>query len=112
MTTTQRLHPYFLDQTQSNLRELKNENHFLKDYIHRLNAESSAYQATHPPKALKKEMNVSSFEYGQIENRLSRLRGIDYERKVNSFERFAKERNESVNEYCGHHSLFFHRLHH
>lgn len=48
----------FLGQNQSNLRELKNENHFLKDYIHRLNAASSEYQATHPPKSLKKEMNV------------------------------------------------------
>jgi len=48
----------YLGQNQSNLRELKNENHFLKDYIHRLNAASSEYQTTHPPKTLKKEMNV------------------------------------------------------
>ncbi len=48
----------FSGQNQSNLRELKNENHFLKDYIHRLNAASSEYQTMHPPKTLKKEMSV------------------------------------------------------
>jgi hypothetical protein len=48
----------FSGQNQSSVRELKNENHFLKDYIHRLNAASSEYQTIHPPKTLKKEMNV------------------------------------------------------
>jgi hypothetical protein len=48
----------YIGQNQSNLRELKNENHFLKDYIHRLNAASSEYQTTHQPKTLKKEINV------------------------------------------------------
>ena len=47
-----------LGQNQSNIRELKNENQFLKDYIHRLNAASSEYQTTHPPKELKKGMKV------------------------------------------------------
>ncbi|CAF0777451.1 unnamed protein product [Adineta ricciae] len=47
---------YTQSQNQSSLRELKEENHFLKDYIHRLNAASSDYQATHPPKSSKKEM--------------------------------------------------------
>ena len=42
-------------QNQSSVRELKNENHFLKDYIHRLNAASSEYQTLHPPTALKKD---------------------------------------------------------
>jgi len=49
---------FYLGQNQSSLRELKNENHFLKDYIHRLNAASSEYQTTHPPKTLKKDMHV------------------------------------------------------
>ncbi|CAF2815027.1 unnamed protein product [Rotaria sp. Silwood2] len=48
---------YAQSQNQSNIQELKKENHFLKDYIHRLNAASSEYQAMHPPKTLKKEMN-------------------------------------------------------
>jgi hypothetical protein len=34
---------------------LKNENHYLKDYIHRLNAATSEYQALHPPDVLKKD---------------------------------------------------------
>ena len=50
---------FSLGQNQSNLRELKNENHFLKDYIHRLNAASSEYQTTHPPKTSKKEISVN-----------------------------------------------------
>ncbi|UJR28194.1 hypothetical protein I4U23_009445 [Adineta vaga] len=48
---------YTQSQNQSNLRELKNENHFLKDYVHRLTSAASDYQATHPPKSLKKEMH-------------------------------------------------------
>ncbi|CAF0930328.1 unnamed protein product [Rotaria sp. Silwood1] len=48
---------YAQSQIQSNVQELKKENHFLKDYIHRLNAASSEYQTMHPPKTLKKEMN-------------------------------------------------------
>jgi hypothetical protein len=47
-----------IDQGQSSARELKNENHFLKDYIHRLNVASSEYQTLHPPDSLKKEINV------------------------------------------------------
>ena len=42
---------FILDQGQSSVRELKNENHFLKDYVHRLNAAASEYQAMHPPDA-------------------------------------------------------------
>ncbi|CAF0741166.1 unnamed protein product [Adineta steineri] len=48
---------YAQDQNHSNTRELKNENHFLKDYIHRLNVASSEYQTTHPPKTLQTDMN-------------------------------------------------------
>lgn len=44
------------NENQSTIRELKNENHFLKDYIHRLNSESSNYQSTHPPKTLEKQI--------------------------------------------------------
>ncbi len=39
---------FILDQGQSNVRELKNENHLLKDYVHRLNAALSEYQAMRP----------------------------------------------------------------
>ncbi|CAF1272609.1 unnamed protein product [Adineta steineri] len=48
---------YAQDQGQSSARELKNENHFLKDYIHRLNAATSEYQTLHPPDALRTDMN-------------------------------------------------------
>lgn len=37
-----------LEQGQSSARDIKNENHFLKDYIHRLNATISEYQAKYP----------------------------------------------------------------
>jgi hypothetical protein len=47
-----------LDQGQSSARELKNENHFLKDYIHRLNVAASEYQILHPPDVLKTDMKV------------------------------------------------------
>ena len=61
-------------QNQSSLRELKKENHFLKDYIHRLNAASSDYQATHLPKSSKKEMEVRhelKFHFEQNEHQFS-----------------------------------------
>ncbi|CAF2411488.1 unnamed protein product [Rotaria sp. Silwood2] len=45
------------DQGQSSTQELKKENHFLKDFIHRLNVASSEYQIMHPPDVLKKDMN-------------------------------------------------------
>ncbi|CAF1317990.1 unnamed protein product [Rotaria magnacalcarata] len=48
---------YEQSQNQSNIQELKRKTHFLEDYVHRLNAASSEYQAMHPPKTLKKEMN-------------------------------------------------------
>ncbi|CAF0906497.1 unnamed protein product [Rotaria sordida] len=48
---------YAQSQNQSNIQELKKENHFLKDYVHRLSAASSEYQTMHPPKTLRKEMN-------------------------------------------------------
>ncbi len=51
-------HISLIDQGQSSTRELKNENHFLKDYIHRLNSAASEYQALHPPDVLKKDLNV------------------------------------------------------
>jgi hypothetical protein len=51
---------FLIDQSQSSARELKNENHFLKDYIHRLNAAASEYQTLHPPDSLKKDTNVRS----------------------------------------------------
>ena len=44
-----------IEQGQSSARELKNENHFLRDYVHRLNATISEYQALNPPDALKKD---------------------------------------------------------
>ncbi len=50
---------FYSDQNQSSIRELKKENHFLKDHIHRLNAALSEYQTTHPPKTLKKDMHVN-----------------------------------------------------
>jgi hypothetical protein len=60
--TQEKYFPFFSGQNQSNLRELKNENHFLKDYIHRLNAASSDYQTLHPPKTLKKEIHVCNLK--------------------------------------------------
>lgn len=39
---------YAQEQGQSSARDIKNENHFLKDYIHRLNATISEYQAKYP----------------------------------------------------------------
>ena len=55
-----RIFPFIspIDQGQSSTRELKNENHFLKDYVHRLSAVVSEYQTLHPPDALKKDANV------------------------------------------------------
>ncbi|CAF0976224.1 unnamed protein product [Rotaria sp. Silwood1] len=48
---------YAQDQGQTNTQELKKENHFLNDYIHRLNVASSEYQTIHPPDVLKKDTN-------------------------------------------------------
>ena len=42
------------------LQDLKNENQFLKDYVHRLNAATSEYQSLNPPKSLEKEIKVNS----------------------------------------------------
>jgi len=49
---------FLIDQSQASARELKHEIHFLKDYIHRLNAAASEYQTLHPPDSLKKDINV------------------------------------------------------
>ncbi|UJR21266.1 hypothetical protein I4U23_024361 [Adineta vaga] len=43
------------DQGQSSARELKNENHFLKDYVHRLSVKLSEYQTLYPMDALKND---------------------------------------------------------
>ncbi|CAF1128948.1 unnamed protein product [Rotaria sordida] len=48
---------YAQDQSQSSTQELKKENHFLKDYIHRLTVASSEYQTMHPPNVLKNDMD-------------------------------------------------------
>ena len=47
-----------IEQGQTSARELKNENHFLKEYIHRLNAEASDYQTLHPPDVIKTDIQV------------------------------------------------------
>lgn len=50
-------------QSQSSLQELKKENYFLKDYVHRLNSALNEYQAMYPTKSLTKDTNVCNLIY-------------------------------------------------
>ncbi|CAF4369251.1 unnamed protein product, partial [Rotaria sordida] len=75
---------YAQSQNQSNIQELKKENHFLKDYVHRLNAASSEYQTMHPPKTLRKEMNVCNHMLFNIFVRFTSHKSKKFLTQINS----------------------------
>lgn len=50
-------------ENQSTIRQLKKENHFLKDYVHRLSATVSDYQTTNSSKAIEQGTSVSLLQF-------------------------------------------------
>ncbi|CAF0866434.1 unnamed protein product [Didymodactylos carnosus] len=54
------------DQNQVDIYELKNENYYLRDYVHRLNAALSDYQTQHLPISYKKELEKERKKLMQI----------------------------------------------
>ena len=53
-------------ENQSTIRQLKKENHFLKDYVHRLSATVSDYQTANSSKAVEQGTSVSILRFHLI----------------------------------------------
>ena len=60
-------------QNQPNVRELKNENNFLKDYVHRLNSGMSDYQEMYPPASTARDTAVRFEDRSLIESVIERF---------------------------------------